>query len=188
LSRTLTFLAMALAACASTTTLTSVQETPEGARAKLRNVLVVGMVKDPAARQSYEMEMVKALQADGVRAEDSRALLPIGAAPTREVLQRLVAEKGFDGALVGMYVDSRTEVRAVPPANVGFYDYAAWAGPVVYAPGYLETTQQVVVETRLFETSKGNEPVFSATSESIDPDSVKDVTEPLAKLVVERLR
>jgi hypothetical protein len=100
-----------------------------------------------------------------------------------------VVEKGFDGAVVGMVVDSRTEVRAVPPTGyTGFYGYSAWAAPIAYSPGYLETTQTVLVETRLFRTAADAAPVFSATSESIDPVSVKEVTEPLAKLVVAQLR
>jgi len=183
-------LAVALVACAPATKLSTVQVTPETPRAKLRNVLVVGLVKDPAARQSYETEMVKALRGAGVKAESSQALLPIGEVPTREALQRLVAEREFDGAIIGMLVDSRTEVRAVPPsgpAYYGYYGYSGWAAPIAYSPGYLETTTKVVVETRLFRIA-GDAPVFSATSESVDPSSAKDVTEPLAKLVVAQLR
>jgi hypothetical protein len=189
MARRLAALAVALSACGPTTRLASVQVAPETPREKLRNVLVVGLVKNPGARQSYEAEMVKALQAAGVKAAASQALLPIGEIPTREALQRLVAEKGFDGAVVGMLVDSRTDVRAVPPTGYGgFYGYSAWAAPIAYSPGYLETTQTVVVETRLFRTASDAAPVFSATSESVDPTSTREVTEPLAKLVVARLR
>jgi hypothetical protein len=191
LARELAALALALAACAPSTKLSNVQVAPETPRAKLRNVLVVGLVNNPAARQSFETEMVKALQAAGVKAQPSQALLPIGETPTREALQRLVAERGFDGAVVGMLVDSRTEVRAVPPTGPsygGFYGYSGWAAPIAYSPGYLATTKTVVVETRLFRTAGDGAPVFSATSESVDPSSTTDVTEPLAKLVVARLR
>jgi hypothetical protein len=163
------------------------QESP---RAKLRNVIVVGLVKNPGARQSYEAQMVKALRAAGVKAEASHALLPIGEAPTREALERLVAERGFDGAVVGTLVDSRTEVRAVPPSGAysSFYGYYGWAYPMTYSPGYLETTKTVVVETRVFRTAGEGAAAFSATSESVDPASVRDVTEPLAQLVVDQLR
>ncbi len=191
--RRLAVVATALAACAPATKLTSVQVAPETSRAKLRNVLVVGLVKDPAARASYEGQLVKALQGAGVKAQASQPLLPIGEAPTREALERLVAEKGFDGAVVGMLVDSRTDVRAVPPSTMyggygGFYGYAGWAAPIAYSPGYLETTKTLVVETRVFRTGGDAAPVFSATSESVDPRSVTEVTEPLAKLVVDQLR
>jgi hypothetical protein len=189
--RKLAAVAMVLAACASATKLTSVQVAQENPRAKFRNVLVVGVVKDPAARQVYEYEMVKALQAAGVQAAASQALLPIGAPLTREALERLVAERGFDGAVVGRLVDARTAVRAVPPtgpAYTGFYGYSGWAAPVAYSPGYLETTKTVVVETRVFRTAGEGAAVFSATSESVDPSSPKDVGEPLARLVVDELR
>jgi hypothetical protein len=189
MARKLAALAVAFVACGPTTRLSGVQVAPESPREKLRNVLVVGFLKNPAARQSYEAEMVKALQAAGVKAQSSQALLPIGETPTREALQRLVAERGFDGAVVGMLVDARTEVRAVPPTGyAGFYGYSAWASPIAYSPGYLETTQTVLVETRLFRTASDAAPVFSATSESVDPASTKEVTEPLAKLIVAQLR
>jgi hypothetical protein len=178
-----------VAACAPATKLTFVQVAQEPRPTRMRNVLVVGLVRDPAARQSYETQMVKALQAAGARAEASQDLLPIGQPPTREALQRLVTERGYDGAVVGMLVDSRTELRAVPPsASPGFYGYAGWAGPVAYSPGYLETTRTVVVETRAFRTADDGVPVFSATSESVDPTSARDVTEPVAKLVVAELQ
>jgi hypothetical protein len=190
MARRLAAVAIALAACAPPTRLESVQVAPENPRAKLKNVLVVALVQNPAARQSYETEMVKALQAAGVQAASSQALLPIGETPTREALQRLVAEKGFDAAVVGMLLDSRTEVRAVPPMGYsGFYGYSAWAAPVAYSPGYLETTKTVVVETRVFRTEREAAPVFSATTESVDPAAMReDVTEPIAKLVVARLK
>jgi hypothetical protein len=189
MARKLAALAMAIVACGPTTKLSSVQVAPENPREKLRNVLVVGLLKNPGARQAYESEMVKALHAAGVQAAASQTLLPIGEVPTREALQRLVVEKGFDGAVVGMLVDARTEVREVPPTGYGgFYGYSAWAAPIAYSPGYLETTQTVILETRLFRTAADASPVFSATSESVDPTSAREVAEPLSKLVVAQLR
>jgi len=188
-ARKLASLAAALAACAPATKLTSVQVVPESPRARVTNVLVAGLVKNPSARTSYEVEMVKALRAAGVRAEASQDLLPIGQAPTREALQKLVAEHGFDAALVGMLVDSRTDVRAVPPdPGYGFYGYYGWASSYAYSPGYLETTTRVTVETRLFRTAGETRAVFATNSESIDPNSVAEVTQPLSQLVVAQLR
>jgi hypothetical protein len=192
MKRKLAALAVALAACAGSTQLEHVQLAPENPRAKVQNVLVVGLFKDPGARQSYEEEMVKALKGAGIQAAASQGLLPIGQTPTREDLQRLVAEKGFDGALVGRLVDARTDVRAVPPsgpAYSGFYGYTGWAYPVSYSPGYLETTKTVVVETRLFRTTSEDAPVvFSATSKSVDPSAARDVSMPLSQLVVNQLK
>jgi hypothetical protein len=189
MKRKLAAMAVALAACA-TTKLSNVQVVSETPRAKLGNVLVVGLFRDPSARQSYEAEMVKALKAAGVQAASSQGLLPIGEAPTREALERVVAERGFDGAVVGRLVDARTDVYAVPggPAYAGFYGYSMWAAPMAYSPGYLETSTKVLVETRLFRTAGEAAAVFSATSESVDPTSAKDVTVQLAPLVVDELR
>jgi hypothetical protein len=193
MARKLAVVAAALVACAPNAKLTNIQVAPENPRARIRHVLVVGIVKNPAARHSFEFEMVKALGKAGVKAEASGELLPPGTTPTREDLERLVAEKGFDAALAGMLVDSRTEVRAVPPSTAyGFYGYTTWATPVAYSPGYLETTKTIVVDTKLFRASGSNAntsaPVFSATSQTVDPNSMQDVTETLAKMVVDQLK
>ena len=191
MERKLAAMVVAVAACATTTSLTNVQVAPETPREKFSKVLVIGLFKDPGARQAYETEMVKARQLAGVQAAASQPLLPIGEAPTREALERLVAERGFDSALVGRLIDSRTEVNAVPPSGpmyTGFYGYYGWAAPMAYSPGYLETTKTVVVETRAFRTASDGTAVFSATSDTVDPTSVKDASQSLSKVVVDELR
>jgi hypothetical protein len=189
MERTLAAMVVALAACATSTKLTSVQVAPETQREKFRNVLVIGLFKDPGARQAYETAMVNALETAGVKTTASQPLLPIGEAPTREALERLVAERGFDSALVGRLIDARTDVNAVPPTGpVGFYGFYGRAAPMAYSPGYLETTKTVVVETRAFRTAHEAAAVFSATSDTLDPTSVNDAAQSLSKVVVDELR
>ena len=189
MERKLAAMVVALATCATTSKLSNVQVAPETPREKFRNVLVIGLFKDPGARQAYETEMVKALQMAGVQAAASQPLLPIGEAPTREALERLVAERGFDGAVVGRLIDARTDVEAVPPTGpVGFYGFYGRAAPMAYSPGYLETTKTVVVETRAFRTAGEGTAVFSATSDTIDPSSATDASQSVSKVVVDELR
>jgi hypothetical protein len=190
MKRTWAAVGVALAACATTSKLTNVQVAPETQREKFRNVLVIGLFKDPGARQAYEAAMVSALETAGVKAAASQPLLPIGEAPTRETLERLVAERGFDGALVGRLIDSRTDVNAVPPAGPmpGFYGFYGRAAPMAYSPGYLETTKTVVIETRAFRTAQEGMAVFSATSDTLDPTSANDAAQSLSKVVVDELR
>ncbi len=182
-------LAIAVAACTGSTKLTHVQVAPEAQRAKVQNVLVIGLFRDPAARQSYEYTMVDELKRAGVRAQASQDLFPIGKVPSREDVRELVERMHFDGTVVGRLVDTRTSVRATTaPVAVepGFYDWYGWAGPYAYAP-VLETSTSVIVETRVFETTNGT-PEFQASSESIDPRSAVDVSKGHAKLVVGELQ
>src|SRR5690242_10815648 len=86
-----------LTACAASTQLTDVQVAPEAQRARVRNVLVIGLFHDPAARHAYEADMVKELQGVGVHAQASVNLYPPGTSPTREQVQQLVQQRGFDG-------------------------------------------------------------------------------------------
>lgn len=180
--------AIAVVACISPTRLTNVQVAPDTERTKVRNVLVVGLFKDPAARQAYEYDMVKSLKEAGVQAQASQDLLQIGTPPSRADVQQLVEQKQFDGAIVGHLVDMRTSVQASGPvvAGPGFYGWYGAAAPMAYDP-VLETTTKVVVQTKVFQTTTG-EAEFSASSESIDPHSAAEVAEGHAQLVVDALK
>jgi hypothetical protein len=180
--------AFVVVACSTPTQLTHVQVAPEAQRTKVRNVLVVGLFKDPSARKAYEYDMVKTLKEAGVQAQASQDLMPIGQAPTRPDVERLVKERGFDGAVVGHLVDAHTDVQAYGPVAVdpGFYGWYGAAYPMAYQPT-LETTTTVVVQTRVFATSTG-QPEFSASSQSIDPHSAAEVAQEHAELVVNALK
>lgn len=178
---------IATLACISPTRLTHVQVAPEAERAKVKNVLVVGLFNDPAARKMYEYNMVKSLKEAGAQAQASEDLMPIGKVPTRPDLEKLIQEKKFDGAVVGRLVDARTDVRSSGTIAVdpGFYDWYGEAAPAYNS--VLETTTTVVVETRVFRTATG-EAQFSATSQTIDPHSLSEVAQHHAPLVVGALR
>jgi hypothetical protein len=180
--------AMAVVACGTPTQLTHVQVAPEAQRAKVRNVLVVGLFKDPAARKAYEYDMVKSLKEAGVQAQASQDLMPIGQAPSRPDVERLVQQQGFDGAVVGHLVDAHTDIEAYGPVAVdpSFYGWYGAAYPMAYQPT-LDTVTTVVVQTRVFQTTTGS-PEFSATSKSIDPHSAAEVAQEHAHLVVGALK
>jgi hypothetical protein len=172
-----------LAACASTQ-LTDVQVVPEAQRAKVQNVMVIGLFRDPMARHAYEADMVKYLEAAGVQAHASVDLLPPGTNPTRGQIEQLVQQHRFDGVVVGQLIDRRTEAYAY--SEPAFYDWYGRVEPGAYAP-VVQTTTTIVIQTRLFQTATGQSQ-FAASSQSIDPTSAAEVAEAHAQLVVGALK
>jgi hypothetical protein len=84
-----------LLGCATPTTLDAQWVNPEYAgKRPLRNVMVMGAVRDSSSRRIYEDRMVAALTALGVRAVPSYTVLPDDGPVTEERLRRAVADAG----------------------------------------------------------------------------------------------
>lgn len=173
-----------LVACAGSHQLTDVQLAPEAQRARVGNVLVIGLFQDPAARHAYEVDMVKQLQGAGARAQASVDLFPPGTLPTRQQVEQLVQQQRFDGVVVGQLVDRRTEAHVY--SEPAFYDWYGYAQPGMYAP-VTHASTTVVLQTRVFRASTG-QAEFAASSQSIDPISAAEVADAHSQLVVGALK
>src|SRR6185436_1827283 len=95
----LLLLALAMAACASTT-LTHSWESPDYKGPALKKLMVVGVSKQSGMRRSFEDGFVKQLKAAGVDAVPSYTLIPEDAQATETQLSQAVKQAGADGALV----------------------------------------------------------------------------------------
>ncbi len=174
-----------LVACAGSHQLTDVQLAPEAERARVGNVLVIGLFQDPAARHAYEVDMVKQLQGAGARAQASVDIFPPGTLPTREQVEQLVRQQRFDGVVVGQLVDRRTEAYVYSEPD--FYGWYGHAQPGMYGPVTTHTSTTVVLQTRVFRASTG-QAEFAASSQSIDPISAAEVADAHSQLVVGALK
>jgi len=147
-------------------------------------------------------------------AEDltARSLPPeVGAVPAytlkldtqleENALRDKLSPLGFDAALVSRLVSDDTTEQYIPPQTqfmpdplfIGlrpyhrsFYAYY----PVAYTyttPGYTATTRRVVVDTVLYRLPEGK-PVWSALTETVDPESSVRLVEDLIETLGEEMR
>jgi hypothetical protein len=178
--------ALAGLACAATR-LTSVWQDEDWVGEPLRTLIVVGLSSDPGSRRAYEQALADALGAAGVRAIESSEVLENLDRISPSTVERWVRELGIDGVLVTHLSRVEKETRYVPPTyEADFYGYYRWAWPVAVEQGYTVEDTIVHLETNLYEA--GGRLVWSAASETFNPESRDQVNRELVPILVEELR
>lgn len=184
-----------LGACASTT-LTSSWKNPEYSGPPLTKIAVFVLAKDENIRRFAEDQMVQKMPKGAVGVAGYR-MFDKPEEDKEKVRARLVKE-GFDGALVSRLVAMDKAQTYVPPqtyvAPVGpyggvrpyygsFYGYYGSAYSTAYTtPGYTVETTTVVVETMLYKLSD-DKPVWSGTTQTLNPQSKPEMVQAITDLV-----
>jgi hypothetical protein len=175
--------ALALAACAGSTTIEQSWRAPQ-ISGNLRNVVTVYISRDETMRRTVEDSMAQKLAAEGVRAVPAYTIL--GDADIRDgdgTKAKLLAA-GYDGMVALRLVGKETKVEVTPPMYVGYWG-PAWGG--AYDPGYLSTETVVRVETSVYALGDGKL-VWSGLSKTIDPSSMKSAINDVTKVVATALQ
>lgn len=208
---TLFIVTILLQACTTSTHLTSSWKQDNAGTKSYDKILVLGVTERQAARSAGENALVEELRKHGINAQPSHAVFPEyrGKKATKEELQGSMAEKGFDGIITITLLDIEEDQHYVPgstyvePAYVyrrypvyynrgyiyrdwPFYNYYSTMYQTVYEPGYYVSTTKVFIETNLYDVQTG-ELVWTAQSESVDPNGVQNLANDLAKAVVNGL-
>ncbi len=118
------------------------------------------------------------------------------AAPDMQKLRARLEQEGFDGALVSRLV-SVDKTRIYHPPQVQYlpdpwpsYRSFYWYYPWVYSyatPGYTTEQTKVIVETMLYRLPDGRS-VWSAVSETVNPDSTLALVDELIRILGRALR
>lgn len=189
-------LALSLAACAPVT-VTGDWRAPEYAQ-RAKKVLVVGVFELPLNRRSMEDALAEELGKEGVRVVTSCSLMPGDKMPEGETFRREAEGLQVDAVLVTRLVDVEKETVFVPPrARLvphpfyyrRLYTYYGHAYYTIYdyEPGYVVERSIVSLETNLYD-ARTDRLVWSLATESFDPQNTKELVEPLARLITERLK
>lgn len=154
--------ALALSAgCAAQSEMTNVWRDASLAPASLRNVLVVGIRKDPVRRRAWEDAFVAALSKRGVKATASYRQFESAPPDTGQVVGSIRAH-GYDAVLTSVRLADDSETRYVPAtyrnepmSSRDYYGrfHSRWI--VVQEPGYEETDTIIQVQTDVWSTAAG---------------------------------
>jgi hypothetical protein len=185
-----------LSACA-TTTINSTWRDEADTAGTPRKIVVFVAVKDENLRKMAENRVVQSLPPGTAPVAGHQLDL----APELEVdtVRARLVKSGFDAALVARLVSVDKSQTVIPAQtqfmtdpmfwNVGpryrsFYTYY----PYVYTtPSYTVENTRVIVETLLYRLPEGK-PVWTAISESINPQSSLQVVDELIKLISKKLK
>ena len=183
----LMLIVLLVATCASTTLRTAWFDSAYTG-GPFKRILVIGVSGNMADRRVFEDMFAQMLTAAGVQGIPGYQFIPDAPSASEPTFNEGVAKSGADGLLLVrlLGVDQHTQVSTVMvPATIGPYG-PAW-GPMWYAVPNVQQYQTANVETTLFEV-KGHRPVWSATTETVNPTSVVAETPGFAKLIIGQLQ
>lgn len=193
-----TALTLSIFGCA-TTQLVDVWQDESRAAEPLTRVLVVAISDDERNRRIFEDSFARAFKDAGVEAVPGYTLLPSDAKPAAETISKAIEGKGIDGVIMSHYAGSdeetvyypgRSRTEAWGPADYGRTRYDGYyrrTYETVHEPGRTAQYTTVFIETNIFETTD-KKLIWSARSESYNPESVAEIIDALSKEVIKSLK
>jgi len=184
-----------LASCASTT-LESTWSDPTYTGGPFKKFFVVGLsAPDTTARRNFEDIMAAKLQAAGVQAVPGYQFIDAGSKADEPSFQAAVLRSGADGLIMSrlLGVDTQTNVSTMmvpgPGLGMGVGIGRGWYGAYSgwYAVPQVTQYQIARVETSVFDV-KTERLVWSATSETFNPTTVRQEAPGLADTVIKALQ
>jgi hypothetical protein len=177
--------------CAPVTKITETWKDPNYAGRKIENVLVIAIAKKAGKRNLFENEFVQQFNDYGVAAHPSAAIIPKETKITREAVEAAIQGAGIDSVFVMKLIEVKEEEVYTPPqmnySAHGYMGHMMNPMPDTYMPGYYSMLINVRLETTLYETA-GGELVWSAISETYNPESAKDLLGSYKKKIMKDLK
>ena len=168
--------------CAGTKlTQTKVDETHRGK--PVSNILVIGLTYkgNEEVRRSFEDKFVAQLGAAGIEAISSVDAISIPADMKLEKDEILKAVGKFNNdAVIITHLTDKEEKEGYTSSgrrHGGFYGYYGWAH------GYSSTSETVRLATNLYDV-KTEKLIWSGKSETLNPDSTKQMIDDVIKVVI----
>ena len=179
-------------ACAGTKlTHTQVDESRQGK--PVSSILVIGVTykEKEKVRRSFEDRFVAQLRAAGVEAISSGDAISI---PTDLMLEKdeiLKAVNKFnnDAVIITHVIGKEEKEFYTPPARSyrSYYGYYGRAYGYTHSPGYSSTNTFYRLATNLYDV-KTEKLIWSGKSETLNPDSVKQMIDDVIKVVIKDLQ
>lgn len=192
---TLTFFISILSGCAPSSSLIKVWHDPSFQAPPLTKMLVIAVRKDATKRMIWEDAFADELLKHGVAATSSHSLFPDEPPDTNQVLTTAQAN-GFDGVLAILMLPTESNMHYVK-GYASMEPEGAYYGPywqrywntylVIHHPGYIDTQKVAFRAIDVTTTGNNGRMVWSSTSRTADPDSVKDLQRGVAGLVISEL-
>jgi len=154
-------IALAMAACAAGSKVTTVQPLAETADAPYDDVLVIALFKSFDMRRYLEKEIVAQLEGKGVRAVASTSMMDTRTPVTRQTFQAMVDSLESDAVLVTQLVslDSTAKMKDMNPESTynirPTYYYNVWSVDLqeYVEPQTLNLKNTLVLATQLLSTA-----------------------------------
>lgn len=177
--------------CASTKiTETTVDKSFKGKT--VSNVLVIGVASDETNRRLFEKTFVQQLNAVGVGAVSSAAVIPIPADQKleKEMLVEAINKFKNDAVLVTYIagMDKKTSYQpAVYSVSPGYYGHYRYFYGHMIKPSSVSSHMKLCLETTLYDVET-EKMMWSGQSETWETESVKKLIEGVIKVAVKEMQ
>ena len=181
--------------CAPSSSLIKVWHDPSFQSTPLTKILVIAIRKDSTYRSLWEDAFTGELVKHGMAATSSHNVFPDAPPDTNQVIATVQAN-GFDGVLAILKLPTETNTHYVK-GYTSMEPEGAYYGPywqrywntylVIKHPGYIDTQKVAFRAIDVTATANNGKMIWSATSRTADPDSVKDLQQGIAGLVISEL-
>jgi hypothetical protein len=192
---TLVGIALAVLTSCGGTNLSYVWKDPRYGGGYLTSVMVVGVSEEVARRRLFEEVFIREFEKRGIKAVASIKVLGPDTRLTRDTVKAEAARLGMDAVLATRLISAGNEEIDQPPSistmpsaqygNVDLYFYgfdAQSAYPGAHGKHYV-----VRLETNVFDTDT-EKLIWTAASQTVEPESIREIIESLCENVMDRLR
>ena len=183
-----------LASCGANTQLTSAWSEPRAGGGTFKKIAVLGIAPTDAARRVYEDSFARQLARYGVEGVPTYTVFT-GDKIDKDAGAAKLREMGVDGVVVTRIVDQQTvqtyypptySMVAPPPAYYGgWYGYYNMGYSYMSSPGYTTTSQDVRIETNLYDLQSDKLAWSGLTESFIDVGTGQTIIEPLVSILTE---
>lgn len=161
----------------------------------MKTAMVVGIFDDLKMRKIFEDAFVQQLTPAGVAAVTSYAWFPTDKEIDTTAVKKVARQKGIDRVLVTRLIGVEEKEVYNPPVTSPiphpyYYSYGQYYSTVyhyVNTPGYTTTHEYVRLESNLYAVDS-EKLVWSAATETIDPEDVGKAADTLCKVLVKNLK
>jgi len=164
----------------------------------LNNVMVVGVSDNDKKRKVFEDVFVEAFNKNGIKAIASMDVIPFGKPLDKDTLKGAALEHGMEAILVTHLIQAGMSTKHGPPPtgaptrrHYGQYgQFGTYYGMVSMQRNmadYSSRKMRVSLQNNLYNTDTENL-IWSATSESVEPKTVREIVEQLTGPVMKDLR
>jgi hypothetical protein len=148
-------------------------------------MFVVAMSDNLRVRRIFEDKMVQQLTLKGVDAIASYSVFP-NKLPDKSKVNEYLKEAKLQTIFVAQIIDKEDKTVRYPGnfgSGLSFNNYYDSTYGYIYDDGYSVSYEYVNIEFTVFDT-KSELPIWSASSESVDPTDINKVTDELVKIVM----
>ncbi|MFA8299714.1 MAG: hypothetical protein ACEPOV_06110 [Hyphomicrobiales bacterium] len=193
LSVALIIITMVVVQACSPTTLTQIWKSPDYKGSAFKEVAIIAVFPSQGFSNRFEEIVSQELEKAGVKNEIGYKILGEKRKMKKQRMANMIAKSGADAVLVFKFrgVNKRKtfypgNVSVFPDFYYSYYNYWFYTYDVVRTPGYVQTDRWVRVESNLYD-AKPDKLIWTAESETINPDGVENLAINIAKAVIHKL-